>query len=153
MKNKTPINQPNSQQNSSPVPPNQPTNGNPTHPPTPLTNQLTPMIPFKKKKLGHGNIKITLRNFIWYILGFVEVVLVIKFFFKLFGANPTNSFVSFVYRDSNFISQPFNNIFGFAHFTVGTTHAIFDTSLIIAGVIYGLVAWGLVKLININHKY
>ena len=153
MKSKTFTNQPNFQQSPSPIASNQPSNGNPIHPPTAPTNQLTPIYTFKKNRLGLNNIKITLRNLIWYILGFIEIVLVIRFFFKLLGANSTNSFVSLVYRYSNFISRPFNNVFGTTHISVGTTHAIFDTSLIVASVIYALIAWGLVKLININHKY
>jgi hypothetical protein len=122
-------------------------------PPSPIYNApATPVLPKIKSKRNSNEIKTTARNVIRYIAGFIEVILVIRFVFKLLGANAGNSFVKLVYNVTNVFSGPFNNVFGVTHATASNTH-IFDPTIILAAIVYALIAWGLIKLININHKY
>lgn len=96
--------------------------------------------------------KTTAQNIVWYILGLIEVLLAIRFALKLFGANSESSFVEFVYNITKLLSAPFDSIFGVTSTTAGTTHSVFEPSIVVAGIVYALIAWGIAKLITINSK-
>jgi hypothetical protein len=72
----------------------------------------------------------------------VEIILVIGFFLLLFGANPTAGFTQWAYRNLERVMAPFRGIF--SPIELGTTGndvpAIFDTSVLFAMIIYGIVA-------------
>jgi hypothetical protein len=89
---------------------------------------------------------------VWFLLGIVEVLLALRFAFKVLGANPTNSLVNLVYSVTGLLTAPFDNIFGVAQNTDGATKFVFEPSIVVAAVVYALAAWGIVKLITINKK-
>ena len=72
----------------------------------------------------------------------VEIVLVIGFFLLLFGANPTAGFTQWAYRNLDRVMAPFRGIF--TPIDLGTTsgdvQAVFDTSVLFAMIIYGILA-------------
>ncbi len=72
----------------------------------------------------------------------VEVILLLGFFLLLFGANPSSSFVEWVYRSLDRAMKPFRGMF--APIELGTTGndvpAIFDTSVLFAMIMYGILA-------------
>ena len=72
----------------------------------------------------------------------VEIILVIGFFLLLFGANPTAGFTQWAYRNLDRVMAPFRGIF--SQIELGTTSsdvpAVFDTSVMFAMIIYGIVA-------------
>jgi hypothetical protein len=72
----------------------------------------------------------------------VEIILAIGFFLLLFGANPTAGFTQWAYRNLERVMAPFRGIF--SPIELGTTGndvpAIFDTSVLFAMIIYGIVA-------------
>jgi hypothetical protein len=80
----------------------------------------------------------------------VEIILVIGFFLLLFGANPTAGFTQWAYRNLERVMDPFRGIF--PPVELGTTGsdvpAIFDTSVLFAMIIYGIVALLLSALIG-----
>ncbi len=82
---------------------------------------------------------------VWYILGIIEVLLAFRFILKLAAANPGSGFVSFIYSTSNVFSQPFSSIF---HVTV-TYNSVFEWSTLVAMFIYLVIAYGIVKLIQL----
>lgn len=92
------------------------------------------------------------QNIVWYIAGFIDILLAFRFVLKLLGANSASSFVSFVYSVSGALSAPFDSIFGVTSTTAGTTRSVFEPSIIVAGIVYTLVAWGIVKLLTVSHK-
>lgn len=94
--------------------------------------------------------KITISNIIWYIYGVIAIVLALRFILKIAGANSGNAFVSFVYSVSGIFSKPFDTIFGVTTSNAGDIHSVFEPSIIVAILIYGLVAWGLAKLFTLN---
>ena len=96
--------------------------------------------------------KTTAQNAVWYVLGFIEILLGFRFVLKLFGANPTSSFVDLVYGISGVLTAPFDQIFGVSSTTAGETYSVFEPSILVAGAVYALIAWGVVKLITINQK-
>jgi len=80
---------------------------------------------------------------IYFLLTILEIILVLRFVFKLFGANTGNGFVMGLYNFSYVFVAPFKGIFtdpalGYAH--------VFEVSTLIAMIIYALIAWGLVAL-------
>lgn len=96
--------------------------------------------------------KTTSQNVVWYVLGLVEILLAMRFVLKLFGANTGSAFVSFVYDITKLLTLPFDSVFGVSSATTGTTRSVFEPSIIVAGLVYALIAWGIVKLITINNK-
>ena len=95
--------------------------------------------------------KTTASNIIWYILGLVEVFLAFRFVLKLFGANPSSGFVNFVYSVTDVLTSPFDKIFSVTRPETGdVVRSVFEPSILVAAVVYALIAWGIVKLLNLN---
>lgn len=107
----------------------------------------------KTQKVGTevtGNSKSTLTNVIWYLVGFIEIILIFRFVLKLFGANPSSGFVDFVYTVTGVLTGPFDSIFGVTKPQVGDVSSVFEPSILVAAVVYALVGWGIVKLLSLN---
>ncbi len=92
----------------------------------------------------------TASNAVWYIVGFIEVLLGFRFLLKLFGANPTSGFVDFIYSITNVLTAPFDNIFGVERVEAGSVESVFEPSILVAAAVYALIGWGIVKLMNLN---
>ena len=93
------------------------------------------------------NNRIVISRAIWFIIGVVNVALGLRIMFFLLGANQGSAFVDFLYSFSNIFAAPFNGIFP----TPAYGSSAFDTSSLVAIVIYSLAGWGIVKLINITN--
>lgn len=90
------------------------------------------------------------RNAIYYILGVIEVLLAFRFLFKLLGANQASGFVSFIYSLTGIFVAPFTGIFS-PFVTEGlSVRSVFEPSVIIAFIVYAIIAWGLVMLIRLK---
>ncbi|CAN5642665.1 hypothetical protein BH23PAT2_BH23PAT2_09580 [soil metagenome] len=89
-------------------------------------------------------------NVIWYIVGTISVLLAFRFVLKLFGANPASGFVDLIYSITGVLTAPFDNIFGVAQTTTGEVNSVFEPSILVAAVVYALIGWGIVKMINLN---
>lgn len=81
---------------------------------------------------------------IWYILGFIEVLLAFRFILKALGANATIGFTSFIYAITAPFAEPFRGILSL---TVTGVSQIEWTTMI-AALVYLCVAWGLVYLLD-----
>ncbi len=97
--------------------------------------------------------KTTAQNIVWYVLGFIEVLIGIRFVLKLLGANTASSFVHLIYNVTGVLTAPFDSIFGVTTTTTGQTNSVFEPSILVAAAVYALIAWGIVKLITINQKH
>ncbi|HIA92183.1 TPA: hypothetical protein EYO12_03660 [Candidatus Saccharibacteria bacterium] len=91
-------------------------------------------------------------NVIWYIYGLIAVLLGLRMVLKLFGANSGNAFVEFIYSTSGVLSAPFDSIFGVTQSEAGSNQAVFEPSILVAIAVYGLIAWGIAKLVVLNEK-
>lgn len=98
----------------------------------------------------HGNFNP--RKYIYYILGVLEVLFSIRLVFKLLGANPSSPFVSFTYSFTQVFLLPFAGIFRTAAAKGVETQAILEPATIIGMIFYALIAWGIIKFIEINKK-
>lgn len=83
---------------------------------------------------------------IWYILGLIEVLLVFRIILKALGANPFAGFTNLIYSITTPLSTPFNGILGSPNIT---STSIIEWSTIIAAIVYLVVAWGLVYLVDL----
>jgi len=79
------------------------------------------------------------------ILGVVEALLITRVILKLLAANPSSSFVRFVYNISALLVAPFQGIFP----SPATQNSVLELSSLVAIAVYALIAWGIVRLIAI----
>jgi hypothetical protein len=82
---------------------------------------------------------------VWWIVGFVEVLIAIRFVLKLFGANTTAAFVRFMYDVTWPLVAPFHGIFN----TTQEGRSILEPESLVAMAIYALIGWGIVSLIRL----
>ena len=101
-----------------------------------------------RTKTGQGNLKA--RKIVYYILGVLEVLFAFRLVFKLLGANPDSPFVSFIYTVSQAFLSPFSGIFRSAVTKGIEAQSVLEPTTIIAMIVYAVVAWGIVKLIEIS---
>ncbi len=96
--------------------------------------------------------KTTAQNAVWYVLGFIEILIGFRFVLKLLGANPASGFVEFIYSITGVLTAPFDSIFGVTKAEAGEVQSVFEPSILVAAAVYAVIAWGVVKLITINQK-
>ena len=82
---------------------------------------------------------------VWWIVGFIDVLIGIRFVLKLFGANLTAPFVRFMYDVTWPLVAPFHGIFN----TTQEGRSILEPESLVAIAIYALIGWGLVSLIRL----
>ncbi|CAN5422818.1 hypothetical protein BH10PAT4_BH10PAT4_0610 [soil metagenome] len=85
---------------------------------------------------------------VYYILGVVESLLILRLIFKLLGANPGSGFVSFIYSVSGFFLAPFTSIFPVATGEGVVTTSVLEPAVIVALIVYALIAWGISALVK-----
>jgi YGGT family len=89
----------------------------------------------------------TLRRWIatvsYFVLSVLEVILLLRFFFRLLGANQGSDFVRFLYSLSHVFVAPFNGIFNDQ--TLGS-RSVLEVSTLIAMMVLALIVWGIVSL-------
>jgi uncharacterized protein YggT (Ycf19 family) len=95
------------------------------------------------KNLSRENRHSWVTNVISFLLGLLELLLVLRFVFRLLGESQDNSFTQFLYNLSQVFVAPLNGIF---HDQTLGTRSVFELSTLVAMLIYALLAWGLVAL-------
>lgn len=90
-------------------------------------------------------------NIVWFLVGTISLLLAFRFVLKLFGANRGSAFVDLIYSITDVITAPFDSIFGVSRTVAGEVNSVFEPSILVAGIVYALIGWGIVKLLNINH--
>lgn len=79
---------------------------------------------------------------IWYLVGVIETLLIFRLILKMLGANPNSGFTNLVYTLSDPFALPFRGIFQ-TQFVEGS---VFEWSTIVAGIVYFILAYGIVQL-------
>jgi len=82
---------------------------------------------------------------VWYILGVIEVILAFRVALRALGADPASGFTSLVYAVSNPLALPFSGILTSSVYGNSVT----EWSTIIAAIVYALIAYGLVYLMQL----
>lgn len=93
----------------------------------------------KKKSILRFN------QIIWYILGFIEALLIFRLVLKALGANQYTGFTSLIYTITGPLALPFSGVVGASM----TGNSILEWSTIIAGIVYLCIAWGFIYLLEI----
>jgi YGGT family len=95
------------------------------------------------ENLRRANTRYWITRITYFLLGVLEILLLLRFIFRLFGANQDNGFIMFLYNLSHVFVAAFNGIFNDQ--TLGR-NGVFEVSTLIAMIIYALLAWGIVSL-------
>ena len=106
----------------------------------------------KKQRVSHTEYTpgvVIAQRVIWFIAGLFSVIIALRFIFLLLGANQGVWFTDLVYGLSTPLVSPFLGIFGAPTYGV----AVFETSSLLAIVIYSLIAWGLAKLVTLTRPH
>ncbi len=79
-----------------------------------------------------------------FIIGLAEAILVLRIVLRLFAANPSASFVHWIYTTSDTLLEPFRGIF-----QIGVIHKsyVLDFTALFALIVYGLLGALLVYLV------
>ena len=85
--------------------------------------------------------------YVWYVIGVIDVLLALRFAFLLLGAQNTG-FASILYQ----VSYPFMALFKGIFPSPGSSTGYFDTAAVLAVIVYLLLGWGIVSLIDINKR-
>jgi uncharacterized protein YggT (Ycf19 family) len=110
----------------------------------PAGNQVESRIEVSQdKNLRRENRRSWVVNILSFLFGALEVILALRFVFRLLGASQNNSFTQFLYNLSQVFVAPFNGIF---HDQALGTRSVFELSTLVAMLVYALLAWGLVAL-------
>ncbi len=82
---------------------------------------------------------------LWYILGVIETLLLLRFLFKVLGASTASPFVMFLYDLSGVFVAPFAGMFRVE--TYG--QSAIEWSALIAMLMYALITYGIVYLFQL----
>jgi len=83
---------------------------------------------------------------IYLVFGIINGLLVIRLALKLLGANPNSPFTDFIYGITNFLLAPFKALLP----AMVSGRSVFEPSVVIAILVYLLVAWMLAKIVEIT---
>ena len=98
---------------------------------------------YEDRNQSRANTRYWITTITYFVLGVLEVILVLRLLFRLLGANQDNGFISFLYGLSHIFVGAFNGIFNDQ--TIGS-RGVFEVSTLIAMLVYALIAWGIVSL-------
>jgi hypothetical protein len=84
---------------------------------------------------------------VWYVFGVIETLLLFRVVLKMLGANPVNPFVNLIYGLSEPFVAPFATIFTIS----AANQFVVEWSTFIALAVYAVIAYGIVRLIEIAH--
>lgn len=91
--------------------------------------------------------RVVLSRIIWFVVGVIITFIATRVLLMLLGANQGNAFVDFVYSVGGMFAAPFFGVFGYEP-AYGSS--VFEISSLVAIVVYALIGWGVVKLVNIS---
>src|SRR5438876_3586888 len=97
---------------------------------------------FEDENLRRANIRFWITRIVYFVLGVLEVILLLRLIFRLLGANEVSAFVMFLYNLSHVFVGPFNGIFN----DQALGRSVFEISTVVAMLVYALIAWGIVSL-------
>ena len=115
------------------------TTGEPVPPTKPVTTTSSRTAVYRS---GSSNSRAIMA--IWWIVGFIDVLIAIRFLLKLLGANPA-PFVRFMYD----VTWPFVSWFHGIFNTDQVGRAVLEPESLVALAVYTLIGWGIVSFIRI----
>ncbi len=95
-----------------------------------------------------GDTALTVQRVVYFIASVINGLLLVRFLLSLFGANRNNGFADFIYDLTGPLVAPFRSLFSIDR-TIGTTNSVFEIETLVAMIVYGLIAWLIVRLISL----
>ena len=92
-----------------------------------------------------------LASIVYALFGFIGITVGLRFVLLLVGANPASPFVSWIYNWSDPLVAPFAGILGQSSTAAGqgvAAQSVFDWTVLIALVVYGLIAAVLARVLS-----
>ena len=83
---------------------------------------------------------------VWFIFGFIEILLALRFVLLLLSANPEAAFTATIYSITSFLVSPFTSVFNVTY-ADGTT---FEWTTILAIIVYYAIAKGIVAFLMLG---
>lgn len=114
-----------------------------THDVDPVGNPVSFVEASQETNLDRAKRRSWVVNSVSFLLGMLEMVLVLRFFFRLLAADQDKSLLLIPYNLSQVFVAPFQGIF---RDQVLGTHSVFELSTLIAMGVFILLAWGLISL-------
>jgi YggT family protein len=84
-------------------------------------------------------------DLIYLVFGVIDGLLLIRLALKLLGANTSAAFTQWVYNVTDVFLTPFHNLLP----TIGSNNSVLEMSVIVAILVYALIAWMLARLMAI----
>ena len=94
--------------------------------------------------------KETIEYLIYFFFGFIEILLAFRLVLKLTGASVASTFVRFIYGLTGIFTLPFEGIFRRGYSQGVETTSVLEPAVIVAIIVYIILAWGIVKLLRIS---
>jgi len=91
----------------------------------------------------------TVEYLIYLFFGVLEILLSFRLVFKLMGASISSTFVNLIYGLTGVFVAPFEGIFRMLFSQGVETTSVFEPSTLVAIIVYAVLAWGIVKLVQI----
>lgn len=110
-------------------------------------NSSSPVVTTQVKKVVTNSQ--TVERLVYFFFGVLEVFLAFRLIFKLMGASLGNAFVGLIYGVAGIFILPFQGIFHQGYAQGINTTSVLEPSTLVAILVYGVLAWGIVKLIRI----
>lgn len=87
---------------------------------------------------------------VWFLVGIVVTLLLVRFILALLGANLENPFAGFIYALSEPFVYGFRGLLQVGEFQAGVSRLELET--LIAALVYVLIGWGIVSAIRLLSK-
>lgn len=91
----------------------------------------------------------TVEYLIYFLFGLLEILLAFRLVLKLAGASISSAFVGLIYGVTGIFILPFEGIFRRGFNRGIETTSVLEPSTVVALIVYGILAWGVVKLLRI----
>jgi uncharacterized protein YggT (Ycf19 family) len=82
---------------------------------------------------------------IYLVFGIINGLLLIRLVLKLLAANPHAGFATFIYSTTDVFLAPFKSLLP----TTTSGSSVFEMSVVVAIIVYALIAWVLARLVSI----
>lgn len=87
---------------------------------------------------------------VWYIVGVIVAIMLVRFVLALLGANLDNAFASFIYSITEPLVAPFRGLLQVGEFQAGVVRVEIETLL--AALVYALIGWAVASAIALAER-
>lgn len=92
---------------------------------------------------------IIMRKAVWCVFGFIISLVSLRLLLPILGFSATSDFASYIYGISSLFVVPFYTVMTPQP---GYTNALIEINSLVAILVYGLIAWGLAKLMTVGSR-